>query len=235
MPRFLIEAFDQRYGIRVLHTWGMTEMSPVGCTSVINSKLQHVSKEEQYDHALKQGLPVPLVEVRGRNESGFIPWDGITMGELEVRGPFVAGSYYRSTQQETKFTEDGWLRTGDIVAITEDGFVEIKDRSKDVIKSGGEWISSVELENALMGHPSVLEAAVIAVPDEKWMERPFAYLVPKDGEKISFDELKEFLAERFAKFWIPDDYAIIDAIPKSSVGKFLKSALREMYNTERAR
>ncbi|MGZ3764012.1 MAG: AMP-binding enzyme, partial [Mucilaginibacter sp.] len=140
--------------------------------------------------------------------------------------------YYRDSESGEKFTPDGWLRTGDIAVISEDGCIEIKDRSKDVIKSGGEWISSIALENALMGHPCVLEAAVIAVPDKKWVERPFVYVVPRHGMTVSPDELKEFLAGRFAKFWIPERYAFIDAIPKTSVGKFLKSALRELYEKE---
>jgi fatty-acyl-CoA synthase len=229
MPRSLVKAFDERYGINVLHTWGMTELSPLGVTSVMPGELQKVSKEEQYDHAMKQGMPVPLVEIRGRNEEGIITWDGIMMGELEVRGPWVASSYYRDNDSKGKFTADGWLKTGDIVTIDEDGFIEIKDRSKDLIKSGGEWISSVALENALMDHPSVLEAAVIGVPDQKWMERPFAYVVLKEGRNISPEELKEFLTARFAKFWIPDGYALITTIPKTSVGKFSKSALREKY------
>ena len=172
MPRFLVKAFDERYGINVLHTWGMTELSPLGSSSIVTSEQEKASKEEQYDRATKQGLPVPFVEIRGRNELGFIPWDGITMGELEVRGPCVSSSYYRDTEPAGKFTADGWLKTGDIVTIGEDGFIEIKDRSKDVIKSGGEWISSVALENALMGHPSVLEAAVIAVPDRNGWSGP---------------------------------------------------------------
>jgi fatty-acyl-CoA synthase len=233
-PRSLIESFQERYGIKLLHSWGMTEISPLGSTSVMTSKLQKASKEKQYDHAMKQGLPVPFVEIRGRNEFGFIPWDGNTMGELEVRGPWVASSYYKDPESQGKFTSDGWLKTGDIVTISEDGFIEITDRSKDLIKSGGEWISSVALENSLMDHPSILEAAVIGVPDNKWMERPFAYVVPKEGKSVSPDELKEFLAGKFAKFWIPDDYAIIAAIPKTSVGKFLKSALREKYNHDNA-
>lgn len=230
--RSLVQSFQEQYGIKVLHSWGMTEMSPLGATSVTTSKLQKASKEEQYDHAIKQGLPVPYVEIRGRNESGFIPWDGNTMGELEVRGPWVASSYYRDTESQEKFAADGWLKTGDIVTISEDGFIEIKDRSKDLIKSGGEWISSVALENSLMDHPCVLEAAVIAVPDVKWMERPFAYVVPKQGSTVSPGELKTFLAARFAKFWVPDGYAIIECIPKTSVGKFLKSALRDKYISE---
>ena len=154
------------------------------------------------------------------------------MGELEVRGPWVAASYYLDPDDQGKFTDDGWLRTGDIVTITEDGFIEITDRSKDLIKSGGEWISSVALENSLMNHPVVLEAAVIAIPNEKWMERPFAFVVLKAGETVSPDELKVFLSDKFAKFWLPDGFAIIETIPKTSVGKFLKSALREKYLKE---
>jgi fatty-acyl-CoA synthase len=231
-PRFLVRALDERYGIQVLHAWGMTELSPLGSTAAITSTLEKASKDEQYDHAAKQGFPVPFVEVRGRNEAGLIPWNGSSMGELEVRGPWVAAAYYSDAEPGGKFTPDGWLKTGDIVAISEEGCIEIKDRSKDVIKSGGEWISSVALENALMAHPSVLEAAVIAVPDEKWGERPFAYVVVKEEKTVLPAELKAFLADKFAKFWIPDGYAIIAAIPKTSVGKFLKSALREKYARE---
>jgi len=232
-PRFLAKTFDENYGIKVLHTWGMTEMSPLGTTSVVTTKLEQASKEELYDHIMRRSLPVPLVEIRGRNETGLIPWDGRTMGELEVRGPWICSSYYKAEEvSKEKFTTDGWLKTGDIVTISEDGFIEIKDRSKDVIKSGGEWISSAALENSLMDHPSILEAAVIAIPDDKWIERPFAYVVLKQGKDVSPDELNEFLSGRFAKFWIPDGYKVIDAIPKTSVGKFLKSALREKYNAE---
>ena len=231
-PRFLVKSFDERYGIKVLHAWGMTETSPLGSTAVITTKMEKATKEEQYDYCMKQGLPSPFVEIRGSNELGFIPWDGSTMGELEVRGPWVASSYYRENESKEKFTPDGWLRTGDIVTIDEDGCIAIKDRSKDVIKSGGEWISSIALENTLMEHPSVLEAAVIAVPDTKWIERPFAYIVPKEGKTILPGELKEFLSGKFAKFWIPDEYAFITAIPKTSVGKFMKSTLRERYEKE---
>jgi fatty-acyl-CoA synthase len=234
MPRFLVQAFDERYGIPVLHAWGMTELSPAGTTAVLSAELEKASKAEQYDRGIKQGLPFPFVEVRGRNEFGLIPWDGVTMGELEVRGPWVAASYYRDTEPQAKFTADGWLKTGDIVTIEDDGCIEIKDRSKDVIKSGGEWISSIALENSLMGHPSVLEACVIAIPDMKWIERPFAYVVPKEGKTVSADELKAFLAGKFAKFWIPDGYAVVASIPKTSVGKFQKSALREKYEKDHA-
>jgi fatty-acyl-CoA synthase len=231
-PRFLLKSLDERHGIQLLSSWGMTEMSPLGATAVLTTEIAQASKEEQYDYGTKQGQPAPFVEIRGRNESGIIPWDGITMGELEVRGPWVVSSYYKDPQQDDKFTADGWFRTGDIVTISENGCIEIKDRSKDVIKSGGEWISSVALENSLMSHPCVLEACVIAVPDDKWMERPFAYVVPREAKEVSAEELKEFLGNKFAKFWIPDGYAFVSAIPKTSVGKFLKSALREQYAQE---
>jgi fatty-acyl-CoA synthase len=233
-PRYLVQSFDERYGVKVLNTWGMTELSPLGSTAIMTSQHEQASKDEQYEHAVKQGFPIPFLEIRGRNDFGLIPWDGTTVGELEVRGPCVASSYYGDTEPGGKFTDDGWLKTGDIAAISEDGCIEIKDRSKDVIKSGGEWISSVALENALMGHPSVLEAAVIGVPDQKWMERPFAYIVLREGKTTTPDGLKKFLADKFARFWIPEHYAVIDAIPKTSVGKFLKSALRERYNKEHA-
>lgn len=232
--RLLVQSFDERYGIKVLHSWGMTELSPLGSTAVITSKIGMASKEAQYEYATKQGLPVPFVEIRARDEHGLIPWNGSAMGELEVRGPWVAASYYgdneQASEQANKFTPDGWLKTGDIVTISPEGCIDIKDRSKDVIKSGGEWISSIALENALMCHPAIQEAAVIAIPDEKWVERPYAYIVLKKGKTVNPGELNMFLRERFAKFWIPEGYAVIDAIPKTSVGKFLKSALRERYN-----
>jgi fatty-acyl-CoA synthase len=232
-PRFLAKSFEEKHGIKVLHTWGMTEMSPLGSTSVITAAVEKASKEEQFDHVMKQSLPIPFVEIRARNDSGIIPWDGNTMGELEVRGPCVCSSYYKAEDaNEERFTPDGWLKTGDIVTISEDGFIEIRDRNKDVVKSGGEWISSVALENSLMCHPSILEAAVIGIPDAKWIERPFAYVVLKEGKNFSPAELNEFLAARFAKFWVPEGYDVIDAIPKTSVGKFLKSALREKYLKE---
>jgi len=231
-PPALIKAFADRHGILLLNTWGMTELSPLGTTAVPTSKMDDATEDEKMNHASKQGFPIPLLEIRGRSEHGIIPWDGITRGELEVRGPCVVGSYYNDTESGEKFTNDGWLKTGDIAAIHENGCVEIKDRSKDVIKSGGEWISSIALENALMGHPAVLEAAVIAVPDKKWIERPFVYIVTRPGKTVSMHELKEFLADKFARFWIPEGYAFIDAIPKTSVGKFLKSALRAKYEKE---
>jgi len=232
-PPAIARFFEEKYGIKVLQTWGMTEISPLGSTSVITTAMEKASREEHFDHLIKQSLPIPLVEIRGRNDSGIIPWDGNTMGELEVRGPCVCSSYYKAEEaNEERFTTDGWLKTGDIVTISENGFIEIKDRNKDVVKSGGEWISSVALENSLMCHPSISEAAVIGIPDEKWIERPFAYIVLKKGKDFSPVELNEFLGARFPKFWIPEGYDVIEAIPKTSVGKFLKSALREKYLKE---
>jgi fatty-acyl-CoA synthase len=156
------------------------------------------------------------------------------MGELEIRGPWVAAGYYETPEQADRWTDDGWFRTGDIVSFDPKGFIQIKDRSKDVIKSGGEWISSVELENALMGHPAVLEAAVIAIPDAKWDERPLAAVVVREGETVTPDELREFLAPNFAKWWLPDRFEFVEEIPKTAVGKFRKTALREMFAQEPA-
>jgi fatty-acyl-CoA synthase len=165
------------------------------------------------------------------NASGEVPWDGTTSGELHVRGPSVASSYYENQEAVDRWTEDGWFRTGDVVTIDASGSIKVSDRSKDLIKSGGEWISSVDLENALMSHPAVKEAAVVAVPHPKWAERPLAAVVLKEGARASPAELKDFLAPRFASFWLPDAFVFIDAIPRTSAGKFLKSALRERYAT----
>jgi fatty-acyl-CoA synthase len=165
-------------------------------------------------------------------EGKELPWDGESMGELEVRGPWVAAGYYETPEQADRWTDDGWFRTGDVVSMHPRGYIEIQDRSKDVIKSGGEWISSVALENELMAHPAVSEAAVIAMPDEKWQERPLAVVVLKQGQTATPDELREFLAPRFAKWWLPDRFEFIEAIPKTGVGKFLKTALREQFAPE---
>jgi fatty-acyl-CoA synthase len=164
------------------------------------------------------------------SDEGEAPWDAKASGELQVRGPWVAASYYDYDDTEGKWTKDGWLRTGDVATICPRGYVKITDRTKDLIKSGGEWISSVDLENALMGHPKVREACVIAVPHAKWVERPLAVIVPKDKADVPTDaELGAFLEVHFAKFWLPDAYEVVDAIPRTSSGKFLKAALREKY------
>ena len=190
-----------------------------------------MSGGERYDNRAQQGPPIPFVEVRARGEEGFVAWDGESMGELEVRGPSIASAYYDSPDSADRWTDDGWFRTGDIVTIGRDGYVEVQDRAKDLVKSGGEWISTVALENALMGHPSVAEAAVIAVPDEKWSERPLAVVLLREGAEATGDELRDFLAPSFAKFWLPERYEFVDEIPKTAVGKFRKTALREMFAT----
>ena len=228
-PRSMIEGFQKRHGLSIVHAWGMTEMTPMGTNSQLPSCLLEAPEEEQFAFRSKQGRPVPLVEVRGRNEDGIVPWDGQTMGELEVRGPWIASTYYESPDGAKSFTDDGWFRTGDIVCIGQDGCVQLQDRAKDVIKSGGEWISSVALENAIMGHPDVAEAAVIPCEHPKWAERPLALVVLKPGRNATPEQLREFLEPQFAKWWLPDAFAMIDAIPKTSAGKFLKTALRERF------
>jgi fatty-acyl-CoA synthase len=230
VPRALIEAFKERHGLSIVQGWGMTETSPGGTITDFVGDLRRASPATQYEFTAMAGLPFPLVEVRVRLGDEELPWDGQSMGELEVRGPWVASSYYEDEGQADRWTEDGWFRTGDLATIHPRGFVQIKDRLKDVIKSGGEWISSVEIENALMGHPSVAEAAVIAVPDEKWQERPLAVVVLKPGQTALADELRAFLAPQFAKWWLPDRFEFVNEIPKTAVGKFRKTALRTQFS-----
>jgi fatty-acyl-CoA synthase len=234
-PRAMIAGFKQRHGINIVHGWGMTETSPVASNSQLFGDLAEADDETQFDYISMQGLPLPLVELRHRDEDGnVLPWDGESMGELEIRGPWVAAGYYETPEQADRWTDDGWFRTGDVVSLHPRGYIQIKDRSKDVIKSGGEWISSVELENALMAHPAVAEAAVIAVPDAKWDERPLAAVVLREGRTATPDELREFLAPSFAKFWLPDRFEFVSEIPKTTVGKFRKTELREMFAAQAA-
>src|SRR5579859_1428779 len=229
-PRAMIAGFKRRHGISICHGWGMTETSPVASVTDLPGDLHDADEETQFDFVALQGIPLPFVEIRGRDMDGqLIPWDGETMGELECRGPWVAASYFETPEQADRWTDDGWFCTGDIVSIDERGFIAIKDRSKDVIKSGGEWISSVVLECELMAHPAVAEAAVIAMPDPKWDERPLAVVVLKPGEEASPEELRQFLAGSFAKWWLPDRFEFVDEIPKTAVGKFRKTALRDMF------
>jgi fatty-acyl-CoA synthase len=216
----------------VIHGWGMTETSPVASEAALPGDLAEADEETQFDYMALQGLPLPFVELRARDADGNeVPWDDETMGELEIRGPWVAAGYYETPEQADRWTEDGWFKTGDIVSLHPRGFIRIQDRTKDVIKSGGEWISSVALENALMGHPCVAEAAVIAVPHEKWDERPLAVVVLREGKVATADELREFLASSFAKWCLPDGFEFVDEIPKTAVGKFRKTALREQFAT----
>ena len=228
-PRAMIEGYQERHGLKVIHAWGMTEMAPLGSISELSSDQLQLPKEEQYAYRAKQGFPAAFVEIRAMGEGGLVPWDGETMGELEVRGPWIASGYYNDDSQAHRWSEDGWFATGDIVTIEPNGYIEIQDRSKDLVKSGGEWISTVALENALMGHPAIAEAAVIAVPDEKWAERPMAVCVCREGQSVTPEELRAFLEPQFAKWWLPDHYEFVAEIPKTAVGKFRKTALREQF------
>jgi acyl-CoA synthetase (AMP-forming)/AMP-acid ligase II len=229
-PRSMIAGFKERHGLNVVHGWGMTETSPVASTAQLPGDLADADPDTKYDYIAMQGLPLPLVEVRHRDVDGsLLAWDGETMGELEIRGPWIAGGYFDTPEQAERWTDDGWFKTGDVVSIHPRGFIQIKDRSKDVIKSGGEWISSVDLENALMAHPAVAEAAVIAVPDARWDERPLAAVVLREGATATAAELRDFLAPSFAKWWLPDRFEFVDEIPKTSVGKFRKTELRATF------
>ncbi|GAB2681831.1 long-chain fatty acid--CoA ligase [Thalassiella azotivora] len=231
-PPSLMTAFEERYGVQVLHAWGMTETSPLGSVAVPPAEAEG---DEVWRYRVTQGRLSPLVEARLIGPDGQeVPWDGESVGELEVRGPWITGSYYLAPDEEAdaealaKF-DDGWLRTGDVGSLTPDGFLSLTDRAKDVIKSGGEWISSVELENALMGHPSVKEASVVGVPDERWGERPLATVVVADGTDVTAEELREFLADKVARWQLPERWAFIDEVPKTSVGKFDKKVLRRRF------
>jgi fatty-acyl-CoA synthase len=228
-PPALIDGFLTRHGLLVTHAWGMSELNPVG--TLARLKRHHVDADDAKKLAIRstQGYPLPFVEQRHVSDTGeVLPWDGETMGELEVRGPWVASSYF-SDEGRDRFTKDGWFKTGDVVTIDSEGYLRITDRSKDVIKSGGEWISSVALENALMAHPAVLEAAVFAGRHAKWDERPLAAVVLKPGQSVKQEELAAHLERHFAKYWLPDAYLFVPQIPRTSTGKFLKTKLREEY------
>jgi fatty-acyl-CoA synthase len=219
-----MKGFEERHGMKIVQAWGMTETSPLASVAWPPDA---VEGDEQWGYRDTAGRIVPLVEARIVSDSGEeLEWDGEVTGELEVRGPWVTASYYEDPSGDDKF-DDGWLRTGDIASIDAEGYIRITDRSKDVIKSGGEWISSVELEGHLMAHPSVLEAAVIAKPDERWTERPLACVVLDEGADCGAGELREHLVSCVAKWQVPDDFAFIDEVPKTSVGKFDKKVLRK--------
>jgi fatty-acyl-CoA synthase len=237
VPLAMIRAFEERHNLKVIQPWGMTETGPLGTVADLPSTFANAPAEERYAIRAKQGWPAPFVELRARAEDGLVSWDGRTMGELEIRSPWVASSYYKDPSPAERFTPDGWLRTGDIVTIDPSGCIQIQDRSKDLIKSGGEWISSVALESALLGHPAVAEAAVIAIPHSHWQERPLAVVVLKPGARVSAQHLRDFLEPHFAKWWIPDAFEFVEAIPRTATGKILKYALREQfkeYNTRNA-
>jgi fatty-acyl-CoA synthase len=230
-PKSMIEAYKIKHNIDVIHAWGMTEMSPLGTVSHLKSYQLDLPEAERFTIRAKQGTPVPGVEIRAMDEAGKeVPWDGKAYGELQVKGPWIISSYYNDERSADSFM-DGWFRTGDVVTIDPEGSMQIVDRTKDLVKSGGEWISSQDLENAIMAHPKVLEAAVIAIPHPKWQERPLACVVPKPDykENLTKAEIFDHLRERFAKMYLPDDIVFIDAVPKTSVGKFDKKVLRVQY------
>jgi fatty-acyl-CoA synthase len=223
VPRQLMKDFDERHGVEIFQAWGMTETSPV---ATFSRPLQGERDDPYWDKRAKQGRPLPWVELRLVGDDGAeIAWDGSSTGEIEVRGPWIAARYFNDDSSAEKF-DSGWLRTGDIASVDGDGFVQITDRTKDVIKSGGEWISSVELENELMAHPDVVEAAVIAKPDPRWQERPLCCVVVREGSTADASSLVEHLRGRVAKWWLPDEFAFVAEIPKTSVGKFDKKVLR---------
>jgi acyl-CoA synthetase (AMP-forming)/AMP-acid ligase II len=236
VPRALSEAYRQEVGLPILQAWGMTETSPIATVcSVRSERAASCSEEELADVRATAGLPAPLVELRIADpETGqTLPWDNETSGEVQVRGPWIAASYYNDERGAASFTDDGWLRTGDVGVVSPDGYVRLVDRTKDLIKSGGEWISSVELENHLMAHPAVAEAAVIGVPSERWMERPMACVVVKPESSLTSDEVIEWLRPRVAKWWLPEAVEFIDEVPKTSVGKFSKKDLRDKFSDRR--
>lgn len=227
MPRSLIDGYERELSVNVLQAWGMTELSPLGTVSKLQRHHLGLTEAQQLDVKALQGTPLAGVELRIVSDDGVeLPWDGETMGELQARGPWVIRGYFKRDPTPEHFTADGWFRTGDVATMTPDGYMRITDRTKDLVKSGGEWISTVALEGALMGHDGVLEAAVIAVPDEKWSERPLAVVVRTAEGQVDTDELRRFLVERFAKFEIPDRFVFVDKLPKTSVGKFDKKVLR---------
>jgi fatty-acyl-CoA synthase len=232
-PKGMIKAFEQRHNIPFLHAYGMTETSPLVVISTLKSYQENLDYEERLEIRAKQGVLVPGLSIKVVGKDGEVPWDGIEMGELCIKGPWIASEYYKDERTHDAF-RDGWLHTGDVVTIDEEGFVKIVDRTKDLIKSGGEWISSVDLENALMAHEAVFEAAVVAVPHEQWQERPVACVVLKDSykDKVKKEDLLEFLIPQFAKWWLPDEILFLEEIPKTSVGKFLKITLREQVQKE---
>ncbi len=233
-PERLMRALD-RHNLHILHLWGMTETTPLATVGKLKRHMREWSSDEQYEVRTKQGWPSPFVELRvmhpdeTEEKSVEAPRDGKTPGELEVRGPWVAGSYYNSPDQSHRWTEDGWFKTGDVATMDDEGFIKIVDRAKDLVKSGGEWISSVDIENTLMGHPAVKEAAVVGIHHPKWQERPLAAVVLKDGAQATPEELRAFLAQTFAKWQLPDAFVFMETLPRTSVGKFKKTALREQF------
>jgi fatty-acyl-CoA synthase len=232
VPESLIAAYDA-LGIDVIQAWGMTETAPLATLSRPRPFMDGWTDAERRKARARQGMPIAGVELRVVGEDGApLPWDGTSVGELEVRGPWIASSYYDDPRGAEAF-HDGWFRTGDVVNVDPTGSMQITDRAKDVIKSGGEWISSVELENTIMGHPDVLEAAVVGLPHERWQERPLACVVLKSERTLTKGTLLDWLGPRVAKWWLPEDVAFVESLPKTSVGKIAKRELRERFKDHR--
>ena len=228
-PRSLLEGFRRDFGVWITHAWGMTETTPLGTFGILKPHLAALPPEQDLAIRLKQGIPGPFVEIRIVDQAGKeLPWDGVAFGELQVRGPWIIKSYYHDPRTPESF-QDGWFRTGDVATIDAEGYVQLVDRTKDVVKSGGEWISSVELENAIMMHPGVLEAAVIGIRHPVWVERPLACVVPKPGLTLTAGDIIGSIKSRFATWWLPNDVVFIDTVPKTSVGKFDKKVLRDRF------
>ena len=227
VPESLFRRFDKT-GVRVIQPWGMTETAPLATVCVPKPHLQNLGDDDLFALRAKQGTAIPFIETRVMGMDGEVPADGETPGELEVRGPWVTSSYY-CLDQSDRWTADGWFRTGDVATIDAEAYIKLTDRLKDMIKSGGEWISSIDLENAIVGHPGVKEAAVVAVPHPKWQERPLAVVVLKDGIRVPEDELRAFLEKRFARWQVPDAFVFVGELPHTSTGKLLKSRLRQQF------
>lgn len=219
-----------KYGMDVVQGWGMTETSPIGSFAMIKPRYETLPDEEKYKLRAAQGMAAPCVQMRITGPDGAdLPWDGVTHGELQVRGPWISGAYHNTPNDPSKFTADGWLRTGDISTIDAEGCMRIVDRAKDLIKTGGEWISSIDIENLVLKHKAVLECAVIGITHPKWDERPLVVVVLRPGAALEASELRAFLAPHLARYQIPDDYEFVETIPRTSTGKFLKTTLREMF------
>jgi len=229
IPQSMIEAFQEEFGVEVRHAWGMTEMSPLGTICLVKPQLADADKATRYRVQIKQGRPVFGVDMKIVDEEGQeLPHDGKAYGELLVRGPWITSSYFKLENSEAH-DHDGWFATGDVCTIDPEGYMEITDRSKDVIKSGGEWISSIDLENQAMGHPDVMQAAVIGVTHPKWDERPLLIVVPAADKTPDLTSINEYLSDKVAKWWLPDDMIVVDSLPIGATGKVLKTKLREQF------
>jgi fatty-acyl-CoA synthase len=227
-PESLFRRFE-KFGVRVIQPWGMTETTPIATVCTLKPGMENWPEDQKFELRAKQGLPSPFVEIRAVGDQGEVKWDGNSPGELQIRGPFIAASYYNLPEERNRWTNDGWLRTGDVVTIDAEGYMKITDRTKDLIKSGGEWISSVDMENALVAHPAVMEAAVVAVPHPKWHERPLAAVVLKEGCQVTPQELRSFLIRKFAKWQVPDEFVFVPSLPHTATGKLLKTELRKQF------